>query len=182
MPNFAWNVLLIAPIFLKRSLIFPLFPSISLHWSLKKAFTVSRDTAVCLCSWGTGVHKSCTQAPPCGDHSGHSFMLSVLTPQVSLWCHSCSARRRKCSFCAFSTVTKAWPEAGLTVFLDTQSPREPPSEFGRRPPYTQTISVSATRVLFSSWIYRPASMLLNCGAGEYSWESLGLQGDPTRPS
>ena len=25
-------------------------------------------------------------------------------------------------------------------------------------------------------------MLLNCGAGEDSWESLGLQGDPTSPS
>ena len=25
-------------------------------------------------------------------------------------------------------------------------------------------------------------MLLNCGVGEYSWESLGLQGDPTSPS
>ena len=24
-------------------------------------------------------------------------------------------------------------------------------------------------------------MLLNCGIGEYSWESLGLQGDPTNP-
>jgi hypothetical protein len=24
-------------------------------------------------------------------------------------------------------------------------------------------------------------MLLNCGVGEYSWESLGLQGDPTSP-
>ena len=25
-------------------------------------------------------------------------------------------------------------------------------------------------------------MLLNCGAGEDSWESLGLQGDPTSQS
>ena len=25
-------------------------------------------------------------------------------------------------------------------------------------------------------------MLLNCGIGEDSWESLGLQGDPTSPS
>ena len=25
-------------------------------------------------------------------------------------------------------------------------------------------------------------MLLNCGGGEDSWESLGLQGDPTSPS
>ena len=37
---FAWNVPLVSLIFLKRSLVFPilLFFSVSLHWSLKKAF------------------------------------------------------------------------------------------------------------------------------------------------
>ena len=37
-----------------------------------------------------------------------------------------------------------------------------------------------------SWTVRKLSaeelMLLNCGIGENSWESLGLQGDPTSPS
>ena len=39
-PIFAWNVSLESLIFLKRSLVFPilLFSSISLHWSLRKAF------------------------------------------------------------------------------------------------------------------------------------------------
>ena len=39
-PIFAWNVSLLSLIFLKRPLVFPipLFSSISLHWSLKKAF------------------------------------------------------------------------------------------------------------------------------------------------
>ena len=39
-PIFAWNVPLVALIFLKRYLVFPilLFSSISLHWSLRKAF------------------------------------------------------------------------------------------------------------------------------------------------
>ena len=39
-PNFAWNVPLLSLMFLKRCLVFPilLFSSISLHWSLKKAF------------------------------------------------------------------------------------------------------------------------------------------------
>ena len=39
-PIFAWNVPLLPLIFLKRSLVFPilLFFSISLHWSLRKAF------------------------------------------------------------------------------------------------------------------------------------------------
>ena len=38
-PVFAWNVHLVSPIFMKRSLVFPnlLFSSISLHWSLRKA-------------------------------------------------------------------------------------------------------------------------------------------------
>jgi len=39
-PIFAWNVLLVSLIFLKRSLVIPilLFSSVSLHWSLRKAF------------------------------------------------------------------------------------------------------------------------------------------------
>ena len=39
-PIFAWNVPLVSLIFLKRSIVFPilLFSSISLHWSLSKAF------------------------------------------------------------------------------------------------------------------------------------------------
>ena len=39
-PIFAWNVPLVSLIFLKRSLVFSilLFSSISLHWSLRKAF------------------------------------------------------------------------------------------------------------------------------------------------
>ena len=39
-PIFAWNVPLVSLIFLKRSLVLPilLFPSISLHWSLREAF------------------------------------------------------------------------------------------------------------------------------------------------
>ena len=37
---------------------------------------------------------------------------------------------------------------------------------------------------FESWTIKKAEelMLLNCGVGEDSWESLGLQGDPTSPS
>ena len=39
-PIFTWNIPLVSLIFLKRSLVFPilLFSSISLHWSLRKAF------------------------------------------------------------------------------------------------------------------------------------------------
>ena len=40
LPIFAWNVPFVSLIFLKRSLVFPilLFPSVSLHWSLRKTF------------------------------------------------------------------------------------------------------------------------------------------------
>jgi len=40
---FAWSVPLVSPVFLKKSLVFPvlLFSSISLHYSLKKAFYLS---------------------------------------------------------------------------------------------------------------------------------------------
>ena len=39
-PIFAWNIPLVSPVFLKKSLVFPilLFSSISLHWSLREAF------------------------------------------------------------------------------------------------------------------------------------------------
>ena len=42
-PIFAWNIPLVSLIFLKRSLVFPIlfFPSISLHWSLRKASYLS---------------------------------------------------------------------------------------------------------------------------------------------
>ena len=42
-PIFAWNIPLVSLIFLKRSLVFPilLLSSISLHWSLRKAFLLS---------------------------------------------------------------------------------------------------------------------------------------------
>ena len=47
-PIFAWNVPLVSLIFLKRSLVFPilLFPSISLHCSLKKMCVC---VCVCVC-------------------------------------------------------------------------------------------------------------------------------------
>ena len=45
MSIFSWNILLVCLIFLKRSLVFPilLFSSISLHWSLRKAFSSLLD-------------------------------------------------------------------------------------------------------------------------------------------
>ena len=33
-----------------------------------------------------------------------------------------------------------------------------------------------------SWTIKKELILLNCGVGEESWESLGLQGDPASPS
>ena len=36
-------------------------------------------------------------------------------------------------------------------------------------------------MVFPVVMYDEELMRLNCGAGEDSWESLGLQGDPTSP-
>ena len=50
-PIFTWNIPLVSLIFLKRSLVFPilLFSSISLHWSLRKAFFISPCYSLDLC-------------------------------------------------------------------------------------------------------------------------------------
>ena len=60
---FAWNVPLVSPIFLKRYLVFPilLFSSISLHWSLRKAFL-----ALLTIHWNTAfkwIHLSFSPLP-----------------------------------------------------------------------------------------------------------------------
>ena len=57
-PIFSWNVPLVSLIFLKRYLVFPilLFFSISLHWSLKKAFL-----SLLAILWKMMLHSICQQ-------------------------------------------------------------------------------------------------------------------------
>ena len=97
-PIFAWNVPLVFLIFLKQSLVFPilLFCSISLHWSLRKAFS-----SLLAILWNS----------------------AMVFPMVMYGCESWTVKKAE----------------------------------GRK------------------------LMLLNCGVREDSWESLGLQGDPTSP-
>ena len=82
-----------------------------------------------------------------------------------------------------------------TAYLPTKSKEKIKSKLG---PYTVTLLCQQrsvwTRLWFFQWScmdvrvgrWRKLSteklMLLNCVAGEDSWESLGLQGDPTSPS
>ena len=58
--------------------------------------------------------------------------------------------------------------------------------FADKGPHSQSYGFSSNRVLVRAGPYRRLSakelMLSNCGVGEDSWESLGLQGDPTSPS
>ena len=58
--------------------------------------------------------------------------------------------------------------------------------FGNKVPSSQSYSFSVVRYGCESWAVKKAEsgelMLLNCGVGEDSWESLGQQGDPTSPS
>ena len=61
--------------------------------------------------------------------------------------------------------------------------------FANKGPYSQSYGFSSSHVQKWELDYKKAEhqrfddlMLLNCGIGEDSWESLGLQGDPTSPS
>ena len=85
-PIFAWNVPLVSLIFLKRSLVFPilLFSSISLHWSLRKAFLSLLDI------WNAafrGYLALCLACCRCLTHSCILLHVGVLTviSDVFLW-------------------------------------------------------------------------------------------------
>ena len=80
-PVFAWNVPLVSLIFLKRSLVFTVlfFPSISLHWSLRKAFLFLLTVLWnCAFKWVLSFLFSCTM-PPTSIHSS-SGTLSIRVP------------------------------------------------------------------------------------------------------
>ena len=50
--------------------------------------------------------------------------------------------------------------------------------FADKCPYSQAMVFP---VVYGRKLNAEELMLLNCGVGENSWESLGLQGDPTSP-
>jgi len=58
--------------------------------------------------------------------------------------------------------------------------------FAKKGPSSQGYGFSMVMYGCESWTVKNLSaeelMLLNCGVGEDSWESLGLQGDPASPS
>ena len=58
--------------------------------------------------------------------------------------------------------------------------------FANQGPSSQSYGFSSSHVWMWELNHKELSteelMLLNCGVGEDSWESLGLQGDPTCPS
>ena len=59
--------------------------------------------------------------------------------------------------------------------------------FANRSPHSQSYGFSSSHVWMWELDYKESwateeLMALNCGVGEDSWESLGLQGDPTSPS
>ena len=58
-------------------------------------------------------------------------------------------------------------------------------DFANKGPSSQDYGFSSGHVWMWELDYEESwakeLMLLNCGVGEDSWESLGLQGDPTRP-
>ena len=88
-----------------------------------------------------------------------------------------------------SSVVHETSQARILDWLDTSFSR------GSSQPRDQTNYLLHCRQIFCHWatsalplglpMWRKLSaeelMLLNCGVGEDSWESLGLQGDPTSP-
>ena len=58
--------------------------------------------------------------------------------------------------------------------------------FANKSPSSQAMFFPVVMYGYESWTTKKADaqelMLLNCGVGEDSWESLGLQGDPTSQS
>ena len=90
MPVFTWNIPLVSLIFLKWSLVFPilLFSSVSLHWSLRKAF-------VCLLAilWNSALNWEYLSVSPLPLAS--LLLSAILRPlQTSIlpFCISCSWR------------------------------------------------------------------------------------------
>ena len=83
-PIFAWNVPLVPQIFLKRSLVFLilLFSSISLHWSLKKAFL-----SLCAILWNKFTPSFQMHCSACESHQGQHVRLSI-----RLGCNPCPQR------------------------------------------------------------------------------------------
>ena len=68
----------------------------------------------------------------------------------------------------------------------TQCIKKQRHHFADKGPYNETYGFSSSHVWCEIWITRRLSpkemMLSNCGAGEDSWESLGLQADQTSQS
>ena len=66
----------------------------------------------------------------------------------------------------------------------TQHIKKQRHHFAHKGPYSQSYGSSSSHVQMGEldqkegWAQKKI-MLLNCGAGEGSWESLGLKGDPT---
>ena len=69
--------------------------------------------------------------------------------------------------------------------LSRQHTKSQRYSFANEGPYSQSYGFSSSYVQIWELDHEEGAkelMLLNCGVGEDSWESLGLQGDQTSPS
>ena len=141
--------------------------------------------------------------------SQRKAMPKNVQPTVQLHSFHMLARSRSKSFkLGFSST---WTENLQLYKLDLEKAEEPeiklPTSSGsqnKQRNYRKTSTSASVTMLkpltvwittncgkfFKRWGYQTSNiklsteelMLLNCGVGEDSWESLGLQGDPTSPS
>ena len=116
MPTVAWNVPLASLIFLPRSLVFPilLFSSISLHWSLRKAFL-----SLLAIIWNSSFKWVYLSFPPL---LKTPILNLVYKPLLSLWTQTCP-----------SALLWCWWPFGSPVFpkiCQAPTPLEPPPQGG----------------------------------------------------
>ena len=154
-------------IFLKRSLVFPilLFSSISLHWSLKKAFL-----SLLAILWNSAFRCLYLFFSPL------LFASLLFTVICKAFLDSHFAFLHFFFFgMVLIPVSYTISRTSFHSSSGTLSIRSRPLNLFLTPLYNHGG--------FRSWRRLSAEelMLLNCGVGEDSWESLGLQGDPTSP-
>ena len=126
-----------------------------------------------------------------GSSDGKRSSASLCLPNLK-WVHDISNNK----LYSEPQMQRSLGNAGFLFYLSNRCSRP-----GHTPPASNTLIASSQVVsgelqgnealfplrqrLWESWTVKKAErrrmMLLNCGVGEDSWESLGLQGDPTSP-
>ena len=133
-------------------------------------------TAFNLPSWLTTAKslQSCpTLCDPIDSSSAGSPVPGILQARTLEWVALSFSKAWKWKL-KVKSFSRVWPSA--TPW--TAAFQAPPSTGFSRQEYWSGVPLPSTTIMLSTL---KINMLLNCGVGEDSWESLELQGDPTSP-